>query len=164
MRRYRIALYALLGWLLATGALASGSADRLVEQGNTHWLNNQLDLAEAQYRLAIEADPESLAAHTQLASLHLARNRNQEAVEAYQSAIILDPSNASLFVGICLAYLHQGHFSRSHAMCSQALRLDPELENARKLQAYIDAKVAAQQAAETTGGAPPPATAVHSAK
>lgn len=90
----------------------------------------------------MEADPGLAAAPKQLASLYLARNRTGQAVDAYRTAITSDPENPALFVGICLAYLHQGAFGRSHAMGGRALKLDPEPENAKKLQDYIAAKVA----------------------
>lgn len=114
----------------------------------------------------MEADPELPAAPRQLASLYLAQNKTEQAVDPYQTAITLDPENPALFVGICLAYLHQGFFSRSHAMCSHALKLDPQLENAQKLQDYIDAKIAAMNASSQgsmpeQGEIPVPATPPH---
>ena len=164
MIRHRTARCLLLFACLAAGPAVAETADELVEKGNAHWLNNELALAEAEYRKAVAADPESVPAHTQLASLYLAQNKTQQAVEAYQAAIMLNPSNASLFVGICLSYLHQGEFSRAHAMCSQALRIDPELANARELKEYIDAKAAAVYGNPPHPGAagqPPPATPPH---
>lgn len=156
----------LTGLLCCTGAQAADTAQQLVDQGNSYWAENKLELAEQQYLQAMQADPESRAAHRQLASLYLAQNKTGQAIEAYQNAITLDPENASLFVGICLAYMHQGAYSRSHAMCSQALRLNPDLENAQKLQAYIQAKLAAQNETQpmphpATGGTQMPETVKH---
>ena len=91
----------------------------------------------------MEADPGLAATPRQLASLYLARHRTEQAVDAYQTAITSDPENPALFVGICLACLHQGFFGRSHAMGGRALKLDPELENGKKLQDDIAVKVAA---------------------
>lgn len=145
MARYGFAKGLVLVCCLFAGVVFAESADQMIEQGNAYWAENKPDLAEQQFKQAIDADPGSLAAHKQLAALYMSQNKNQQAIEAYQAAITLQPDNASLFVGICLAYLHEGSFSASQAMCSQALKLDPEMENARKLQSYIDAKMAAQR-------------------
>lgn len=165
MNSYGMIKGAALGFCLVAAVAAADTAGSMVDQGNRYWADNKLDLAEQAYMQAITAEPESLDAHRQLASLYLSQNKTEQAIESYQTAITIDPDNAALFVGICLAYLHQGSFSRSHAMCSRALELDPELENAKKLQAYIDAKVKAINADRSTahgGGAQQvPATVLH---
>ena len=51
-----------------------------------------------------------------------------------------DPGNARLFLGIAVAYLHQQAYGMAKAMVEQALKLDPNLANAKKLGEYVDAK------------------------
>ena len=151
MSRYGLMRGVVLACSLATGVALADSLEEMVDQGNKYWAENKPGLAEQQFRQAIEADPDSIAAHTQLATLYLSQNNNRQAIEAYQTAITLQPDNPSLFVGICLAYLHEGSFSASQAMCSQALELDPTLQNAQQLQAYINAKMAAERGKPTAG-------------
>lgn len=132
---------AALAGCIAAGTALADTAEQIINRGNEYWAENKLELAEQQYRQAIALAPDSLVAHQRLASLYLARNKNREAIEAYQAAIILQPDNPSLFAGICLAYLHEGSYSASQAMCSRANELDPGLESARQLTAYINARL-----------------------
>ena len=146
MSRYGIVRGVALVCCLAAGAVLAESVEQMVDQGNKYWAENKPDLAEQQFKQALDADPDSLAAQKQLAALYLSQNQNQQAIDAYQTAITLQPDNPSLFLGICLAYLHEGSFSASHAMCSQALKLDPESAHAQQLKKYITAKMAAEKA------------------
>jgi tetratricopeptide (TPR) repeat protein len=53
-----------------------------------------------------------------------------------------------LFAGLSIAYLHQSKFNMAKAMADEALRLNPEMKQAEKLNEYIDAKLEAMEQAE----------------
>ncbi len=90
----------------------------------------------------IENASNNKASVVSLASLYLQNNKNSKAIETYQQAILLDPTDAKLFAAISIAYLHNKHYKMAKAMIEQALILDPNLKQATKLISYIDKKQA----------------------
>jgi tetratricopeptide (TPR) repeat protein len=130
----------LIAGLFIVPAVQAASTDELISQGTTLWSEGKLDEAEAAFKQALQADPESSKANERLASLYLTQNKTGEAIAAYQDAIILDSQNADLFVGIAIAYLHKKYYQMAESMVNHAIELDPELQNAQKLKQYIDAK------------------------
>lgn len=142
--------------LLGGGALAADTAS-LQQAGTRAMQAQERGQTEQALRLAVAQSSDAAstsAANAQLAAFLMSDNRNQEAIEAYQSAIMASPEQASLFVGIAIAYLHEGSYSSAQAMAAQALALDPDLDGAKKLALYIDKKqelLAAQAAAAGAG-------------
>lgn len=133
-------LATLLAGLLVVSTAQAANTTELISSGNSLWSEGKLDEAEAAFKQALQADPESSKANERLASLYLTQNKTGEAIAAYQDAIILDPENAGLFVGIAIAYLHKKYYQMAESMVNHAIELDPELQNAKKLKQYIDAK------------------------
>lgn len=122
-------------------AINEDPAQASLDAGKKLWSENKLDLAEAEFKKAVEEYPGSAQAHATLAGFLLLQNKTVEAIPAYQQAIILDPENAKLFAGLSIAYLHQSKFNQAKAMADEALRLNPEMKQAEKLNEYIDAKL-----------------------
>lgn len=132
-----------------------------IDAGNQAWADGNVEEAEAQFRQAIKLNPDVAKPYARLAALLLTQNNNIAAIETYKTAITKDPENADLFVGLALAYLHQQSYSLANAMVNQALQLNPELENAQKMQEYIQKKRALLQQAPMPADHPntvPPAT------
>ena len=121
-------------------ATQSDEVTLLLQQGNKAWSEQNMVQAEKDFRKAIELDPESAQAHAVLAGLLQTINRGPEAIEEYQTAITLDPENPRLYVALAISYLHQQSYGMAQAVTKEALRLDPEMANAKKLMQYIDAK------------------------
>lgn len=135
------------------------AAQARLDAGKKLWSEKKLDLAETEFRKAIEENPESARAHASLAGFLLMQNKTKEAIPAYQDAIVLDPENPKLFAALSIAYLHQSKFNMAKAMADEALRLNPEMKQAEKLNEYIDAKLevmeqAANAPSETVGKKP----------
>jgi len=124
-------------------AMAADSVQSLIDEGNRLWSQNQLEAAEAQFKQAIAMDADASLAYARLAGLYLTSNRSAEAIPLYQQAIMHDPENPKLFMGLSIAYLHQAEYGMAREMAQEALRLDPKLKNAEKMREYIDAKEAA---------------------
>ena len=138
MKKTSLASALLLLISFATGA--NGDADRLIAEGDSLWVRQELGQAEARFRQAIAESPDSVRAYQQLAGVLMTQNKTREAIEAYQTAITLDPENPKLFVAIAIAYLHEQSFSAARAMGRQALQLDPGLKEASSLLEYMDAR------------------------
>ncbi|MCU7958426.1 MAG: tetratricopeptide repeat protein [gamma proteobacterium symbiont of Bathyaustriella thionipta] len=126
--------------MLFSFQVMADAAQDLVKEGNRLWSENKISQAEKIFRQAIEKQPELVSAHSSLAGLLMTTNRNKEAIEEYQAAIMLDSENAHLYMALALAYLHEQKFSMSQAMANEALRIDPQLKGADKLIEYIDKK------------------------
>jgi len=106
------------------------------------WSEQQQGAAEleAKYLEQIQANPDDKVAYANLANLYLIHNKSAKAISAYQEAIIHDSENPKLFAALSIAYLHQSKYSMAKAMADQAIKISPDMEQARKIQRYIDAK------------------------
>lgn len=111
-----------------------------VDRGSKLWAENKLDLAEAAFQKAIKQDPKSVQAHARLAGLLLMQNKTAKAIPLYQAAISLDSENPKLFAALSIAYLHQAKFSMAKAMADEALRINPKMNQIKKINEYIDMK------------------------
>jgi tetratricopeptide (TPR) repeat protein len=145
----RLICAAILSVLLTSQAVAT-DANTLVEAGNKLWSEGQLEQAESTFREAIELDSGAALPHARLAGLLLSQNRNDEARTEYQNAIINDPEDPQLFLALAIVYLHEKSYSNAQTMVDAALELDPELENALKLQSYMTSKTAMLEDAAAT--------------
>lgn len=123
-----------------SNVFASGY-DALIEEGNRHWAENNIKAAQIAFEKAIELNPEMATGHARLAGLWLTNQENKKAIKAYQKAINADPTNPALFVAIGIAYLHEGSYSMAQAMVNQALEIDPNHLNGKKLQEYVNKKM-----------------------
>ena len=142
MMKRKLLFAGMAAMLFGGGALAADTAS-LQAAGNRALQAQEISETEQALRLAVEQSSDAAAlsvANARLAAFLMSDNRNREAIDAYQSAIIASPQQAGLFVGIAIAYLHEGSYSSAQAMAAQALALDPDLDGARKLTLYIDKK------------------------
>lgn len=121
-------------------AIQSDEVTTLLQQGNKAWSEQNMEQAEKDFRKAIELNPDSAQAHAVLAGLLQTLNRGTEAIDEYQTAITLDPENPRLYIALSISYLHQQSYGMAQAVANEALRLDPEMANAKKLVEYIGAK------------------------
>ena len=111
----------------------------LTEAGKL-WSESKFDLAEEEFKKALEENAESPKANAQYAGFLLTQNKNVEAINTYQKAITLDAENPKLFAALSIAYLHQSKYEMAKAMADEALRLDPEMRAVKKINEYIHAK------------------------
>ena len=124
----------------------------LVEEGGKAWAAKDFAQAEKKFREAAVLDGGAAAGNAQLANFLMSQNRNKEAIEAYQAAIMASPEESGLFLGMAVAFLHEGRYQSANAMVAQALALNPDLKNAKKLAEYIEKKQ--QQLAQQAEQAP----------
>ncbi|MEJ2454111.1 MAG: tetratricopeptide repeat protein [Candidatus Thiodiazotropha sp.] len=86
------------------------------------------NLKEAQTLLnqAIALAPESALAYTRLGGIQLLQQEYAAGIGSFQKAIMLDQGNAEAFIGLSIAYLHQGRYSLAREALSEASRLRPD--------------------------------------
>lgn len=101
---------------------------------------NQLRQLGQDLRQQVSKNPQSSYAKSKLGAFLLSQNKASEAIPYYQDAISLDPQQPKLFAALSIAYLHQSRYSMAKAMADEALRLAPDMAQAKKLNEYIKAK------------------------
>lgn len=89
------------------------------------------ELAIDQLLTAIELQPYYAPSYFELASLYLASDRDQEAIEIYDRILALQPRNARALLRQCQAYRKIGQFERAIGFCEDAVAADPT---------YVDAQ------------------------
>lgn len=129
--------------VLAAGAL---------EAGDAHWAAGRVAEAEASYRQALAERPDAVEPRMRLAGLHLSRQDYATAIPLFQQAISLDGTNDRAFIGLAIAYLHQGKTLMAEAALEEALRIDPSRRAA--LEPLL-ASIRQRQGAVPHGPAPP---------
>lgn len=124
-------------------------------QGSMNTINkiiadNKLKDMESQLRKTAMESPNSVNAKVRLAGFLMSQNRTGESIPFFQEAITLTPNNPKLFASLSVAYLHQSEYGMAKAMADEALRLSPEMAQAKKLNEYIKAKQNVIEIAEKT--------------
>ncbi len=89
------------------------------------------ELAIDQLLTAIELQPYYAPPYFELASLYLASDRDQEAIEIYDRILAVQPRNARALLRQCQAYRKIGQFERAIGFCEDAVAADPT---------YVDAQ------------------------
>lgn len=102
--------------------------------------DKKLEEMEQTLRNAEAQNKDSVQAKAQLAAFLLSQNKATESIPFYQEAITLSPENPKLFASLSIAYLHRAEYSMAKAMADEALRLSPDMKQAKKLNEYITTK------------------------
>jgi hypothetical protein len=101
--------------------------------------------AEVQYRAALDAEPDEVAAWLGLGALELRQRDPRAAADAYQRAMALEPGNADALVGLGDAYYNRGDLALALAEWERALAIRPEDHALRERvgRVQLEAKVQA---------------------
>jgi len=86
--------------------------------------------AEAEYRQAIEARPEFVAAHIGHGDVLMTLELHSAAADAYRMALELQPGNITLILKLVSAYVRGNQFSLARPLLDEALARDPNNANA----------------------------------
>lgn len=128
----------LLLLLMAAPATATDTAT-LIREGEAKLAAGDVDAGLALFEQAAAQDPKSSLVQTRIGGAHLLAQRHTQAVESFRQAIMLDGTNADAFIGMALAYLHQGDYTLARASLEEAKRIDPsKAPRVDEVIAYID--------------------------
>jgi Tfp pilus assembly protein PilF len=127
-------------FLLSLAASAwSADANVLISQGEQHLKTGKVDKGLALFRKALEEEPSSSLAYTRIGGAQLLKQEYGPAIDSFRQAIVLEANNADAFVGMAMAYLHNGDYALARASLEEAKRIDPskqtEIDN---VIAYLD--------------------------
>jgi cytochrome c-type biogenesis protein CcmH/NrfG len=82
-------------------------------------------------REKVRQNPEDAAAWIQLGHLNFDRNAVEEAIEAYEQALALQPGNAPVHTDLGIMYRRAGRPEDAVREFDRAIAIDPKLENPR---------------------------------
>jgi len=102
--------------------------------GLLHARQNQFDLAEAEFKLALSLDPTFVPATVDLADLYRSLNRDQAGERVLDDAIVQAPNDASLRYALGLLRVREKHNDKALDSLAAAAHLDPG--NARYAYVY----------------------------
>ena len=94
--------------------------------GNLYLATGEYEQAEAQFLIAIEAEPESDRAYSHLGDSYLGREQESKAEEAYLHALQLAPENPDNHESLASFHAVFGRFPQSIAAYEEAVRLNPD--------------------------------------
>ncbi len=82
--------------------------------------------AEAEFRRAIELNPNSSLAHKGYAEFLMHSGRNEEAIQEIQRAVDLDPFSLGIRMLRALIYFFAGQYGPAAEECNRIIQLDPQ--------------------------------------
>ena len=91
----------------------------------------RLSEAVAEYRLALDRNPNHVGALNNLGAALAGQGRTDEAIRSFERLIAVDPENADARANLGLAFAAAGAPTRAAASFREALQLDPDHEGAR---------------------------------
>jgi tetratricopeptide (TPR) repeat protein len=144
-----------LALLLLLTAAPAGATDTaaLIQEGEAKLAAGEVDAGLALFEQAGEQDPKSSLVQTRIGGAHLLAQRHDQAIQSFRQAIMLDGANAAAFIGMALAYLHQGDYALARASLEEAKRIDPAKQaKIDEVIAYIDQR---EESGDPNAAAPP---------
>ncbi|MDA1001173.1 MAG: tetratricopeptide repeat protein [bacterium] len=91
------------------------------------------DLAETEFGVAPQADPQNVSHFNRLGIAFRRQKKYKEAVENYKKAITYSPNDAILYYNMAWALIATKEHSQAAVACRRAIRLEPEFKEAQDL-------------------------------
>ena len=99
-----------------------------VRAGNEFFRHGEADNAIAEYRSALERNPDNFMAHLRLGFLlYHVKSRYEEGMAHYRKALRLEPTDARIQYDLGMARMHQGEFDAAADHLANALQGMPEV-------------------------------------
>ena len=145
-----IPLTLIIALLLPVSATAaSAEADELLGQGLALAQEGKVQEALVVYQQAVELAPDSAAAHFRLGGMQVVTGDYAGSIASFQTSITLDGNNADAFIGMAIAYIHQGKDAHASAALNEASRIDPSKKpKIDEVQAWLATRSAGASGAE----------------
>jgi len=103
-----------------------GDADAHIKLGTVYQNQGLLDKAIAEYKKAIEINPDSMLAHSNLAFIYEGQAKFAEAINELKEVARIRPELPQVHVGIGLLYDKQGMSDDAIASLKKAIQLEPK--------------------------------------
>ncbi len=103
-----------------------------------NWANDPQWQQELQRRLAaVEQNPQDARAWLELARLYALANQNDQAKDAYEKMLALQPQEARMYAEAGFFYMNIGDYARADQLADQALAMDPNQPDSMFLKGTI---------------------------
>jgi tetratricopeptide (TPR) repeat protein len=106
-------------------------------RGKQREANALFDLAIAEFKAAISANPQSVAAHRNLARVFYLREDYVQAADAYRTVTILEPRDIDAYLFLALSYTQADRFPEAEQALETAKTVTNDPEVIGKLDGYI---------------------------
>ena len=100
--------------------------------GAMHYLGGKYDLAEEEFRSALEIDPEEKLAHNNLGLIYAGRGDFENAVKEYEAELKLDPFYGNALYNLGLAYWAMGKKEEAVEKWQETISANPNYFDAYK--------------------------------
>jgi tetratricopeptide (TPR) repeat protein len=141
---------------VSVNMLFAQKENRMIRQGNREFEKKQYDAAETSYIKAIEANPASVSATYNLAETRYRQDSLNQAVKHWSATAwnqAVDSNiRANSFYNIGNTMMKAEDYQKSIELYKQALRVNPNDEDARYNLAYAQQKLRQQQDQQQNGG------------
>jgi tetratricopeptide (TPR) repeat protein len=102
------------------------TAEEYIEKGNNNYHKSEFEKAIEAYKKAIEINPDSDMAYSNMGSAYAGLKKFEEAIEACKKAIEIDPDSDGAHHNIGLAYYNLGKFERAIEAYKKAIEIKPD--------------------------------------
>jgi len=121
--------------------LDPGYAEARVNYGDALLSQGDHKGAFAQYSEAAARRPDNVEAQFKLGNMLLNDDKRPDlAIPHYIAAVYADPNRADVRTNLAVALIEIGHFDEARAQCGAALRIDPNLPQAREVWRRLGGK------------------------
>jgi len=108
--------------------------------GNVYYLQGHLELALAEYKLALDLDSGAAGVHLGLSNVFRQLNRPKEAIRALEKAISLAPDQMELYDNLANLLSRQGRTREAVTIIKRAIARDPDNPTLGHLLAALSGK------------------------
>jgi tetratricopeptide (TPR) repeat protein len=98
----------------------------------------QYDEAEANYKRAIELEPDNEDYYYTLSEMFAANKQPQKAIEVLEEGLINNPDSAIMHLFLALRYIDIGDYRQAEIFIEKAERLDPDVPMGQMMHQVID--------------------------
>ncbi|HKP71811.1 MAG TPA: tetratricopeptide repeat protein, partial [Pyrinomonadaceae bacterium] len=112
-------------------------AKTLTARGTTYLQLRNAAAARADFNAARDLTPNAPSSYSNLATVALSENKQDEAAQNYERALQLDPANFDALNGLINLSAAQGHLEQAHARVDQAIAARPNTARLYFLKAQI---------------------------
>jgi len=125
MKVLRISLLLLMVFSLMTAICYGQTAKDYLDKGTAYYHKGMYDEAIAEFKKAIEIDPEFAEGYTNLGSAYAAKGMFDEAIAEFKKAIEINPNDAMAHNNLGGAYCRKGMYDEAVAEYERTLAINP---------------------------------------
>ncbi len=116
----------------------SNSAGSWASLAMVYRMLEQYDEAEANYKRAIELEPDNEEYYYTLSEMFAANNEPEKAIEVLEEGLINNPDSAIMHLFLALRYIDLGDYRQAELFLEKAERLDPDVPMGQMMHQAID--------------------------